>query len=97
MVSNNQVKIQVAEINDFKNIIKALEDKKTEFHTFKPKQERSYNVFLKGIHNSAPIIDIKKELEGLEHEAVNISNVRDWVTKKPLQLFYVSLKQKPNN
>ena len=28
MVSNNQVKIQVAEINDFKNIIKALEDKK---------------------------------------------------------------------
>lgn len=97
ILRNNEVKIQASTIEIFKKITKSLEDKSTEFHTFKPKQERSYNVVLKGIHSSTPIDHIIEEISNLGHEVLNISNIKDRMTKKPLQMFYVGLKQNPNN
>ena len=37
ILRNNEVKIQASTIEIFKKITKSLEDKSTEFHTFKPK------------------------------------------------------------
>ena len=51
ILRNNEVKIQASTLDIFKKITKSLVDKNTEFHTFKSKQERSYNVVLKGIHS----------------------------------------------
>ena len=61
----NEVKIQAKNVEIFRLITKSLEEKNTEFHTFRPKQERSYNVVLKGIHSSTPLEDIKVEIENL--------------------------------
>ena len=94
---NNEIKIQPLDIESYRNITKSLEEKNTEFHTFRPKQERSYNVILKGIHFSTPVDEIKEEIEYLGHEILNISNIRDRNTKKPLQMFYICLRQNINN
>jgi hypothetical protein len=47
------------------NIVKELKNKNTEFHTYKPKQDRSFRV-LKHIYVTANL-DIKKRIEDLEH------------------------------
>ena len=36
-------------------------------------------------------------LERLGHEVINVSNIRHRVSKNPLSLFFIDLKQKPNN
>ena len=97
IIKADEVKIQPLTIEAYRTVTKALEEKKTEFHTFRPKQERTYNVVLKGIHSSTPIDEIKEEIECLGHKVSNISNIKQRITKYALPLFYVSLEQKPNN
>ena len=74
------MKIQAKNVEIFRLISKSLEEKNTEFHTFRPKQERSYNVVLKGIHSSTPLEDIKVEIENLSHEVLSISNRKQRVS-----------------
>jgi hypothetical protein len=47
---HNQVKIQPKAPDTYRAIIKALADKNISFHTFKPKEKRSYGVVLKNMH-----------------------------------------------
>jgi hypothetical protein len=93
-LANNQVKVQPATIASYRTITKALSDKQTEFHTYKPKEERSYRVVLK---NSIPPTDIKTEIEKLGHHVTNIWNITQSRTKLPLSMFFVDLKPAPNN
>ena len=51
VLKDNEIKIQPTTIESYSTITKALEEKNTDFHTFKPKQQRLFNVVLKGIHN----------------------------------------------
>jgi len=79
---NDQVRLQPTESSVYTTIIKALIDKNTEFHTYKPRQNRSFRVVLKNIHPSTDLNDIKKELNAKGHEVTNIWNVKQRVTKK---------------
>jgi len=79
------------------NIVKELKSKNTEFHTYKPKQEKSFRVVLKHIHITANLDDIKKEIEDLGYTVTNIWNIKKQGTKKALHMFYVELKPKNNN
>jgi hypothetical protein len=54
-------------------------------------------VILRNIHHSANLDELKYELQNLGHEVTNISNIRHRITKNPLSLFFVDLKQKPKN
>ena len=47
---NDQVRVQRTEGSVHTTIVKALMEKNTEFHTYKPKQDRSFRVVLKNIH-----------------------------------------------
>lgn len=42
-------------------------------------------------------IPIKKELAELDHEVINIHNIKERITKKPLSMFYIDIKPKENN
>jgi hypothetical protein len=46
-LADNQVKVQPATTDSYRAITKALAEKQMEFHTYKPKEERSYRVVLK--------------------------------------------------
>jgi len=52
-------------------------EKDTEFHTYKPKQERSFRVVLKNIHPSTDLNDTKKSLTDKGHVVTNIWNVKE--------------------
>lgn len=97
ILAKNEVKIQLKTAENYSNITKALLERKTEFHTYKLKQDRSYNVVLRGMHPSIPVEEIKEELEKIGFTVTNISNIRERVTKKPLPLFFIGLKPTENN
>jgi hypothetical protein len=97
VLADNQVKVQPATTDSYRAITKALAEKQTEFHTYKPKEERSYRVVLKNMYYSIAPIDIKTEIEKLGHQVNNIWNITQYRTKLPLSMFYVELKPAPNN
>ena len=96
-LQGNQVKIQPKPSKKYSTIIKALAEKHTEFHTYQPKENRSFRVVLRGLHYSTNTQDIKTEIENLGHTVVNIFNIKQSRTNIPLPLFFIDLKQNPNN
>jgi hypothetical protein len=80
---NNQVTVQPTESSVYTTIVKALIDKNTEFHTYKPRQDRSFRVVLKNIHRSTDLNDIKQDIKDKGHEVMNIWNVKQRGTKTP--------------
>ena len=94
---NDQVRVQPTESSVYTIIIKALMDNNTEFHTYKPRQDRSFRVVLKNIHPSTDLNDIKKELNVKGHEVTNIWNVKQRAIKKPLPIHFIDIKPSGNN
>jgi hypothetical protein len=62
-LSDYQVRVQPTESRVYTAIIKALLEKNTKFHTYKPRQHRSFRVVLKNLHPSTEINDIKQALK----------------------------------
>jgi hypothetical protein len=50
LLYNSQVKVQPLESLTYTTITKALIEKQTEFHTYKPRNERGFRVVLRNIH-----------------------------------------------
>ena len=96
-ITNNQVKILPTNPEAYRKLTKTLRALNANFHTYQLKEERPFRVVLRNIHHSADIDDLKTELSKLGHEVINVSNIRHRVTKDPLSLFFIDLKQKPNN
>jgi hypothetical protein len=69
--------------------VKELKNRDTEFHIYKPKQEKNFKIVLKHIHATAYLDDIKKEIENLGHIVTNIWNIKKQGKKKALFTFYV--------
>jgi hypothetical protein len=72
---DNQVRIQPKTPDSYRAIIKALAEKNTTFHTYKPKDERNYRVVLKNMHYSINPADIQTEIEKLRLTVTNIFNI----------------------
>ena len=96
-IANNQVKILPTNPEAYRKLTKTLRALNANFHTYQLKEERPFRVVLRNIHHSADIDELKIELSKLGHEVTNVSNIRHRVTKDPLSLFFIDLKQKPNN
>jgi hypothetical protein len=84
---NSQVKVQPLESSAYTTIIKAITEKQTEFHTYKPRNERGFRVALKNIHPTTELNEIKLSLQEKGYEVTNIWNVKQRVTKTPLPMF----------
>lgn len=72
----DRVKIQPKIPEAYSKIVKLLEDRKTEFYTFRPKNERNFKVFLRNMHYSVNTEEIKEELKSFGHNVVNIYNIK---------------------
>jgi ribosome-associated translation inhibitor RaiA len=97
VLAGNQVRIQPKTPDSYRAIIKALAEKNTAFHTYKPKYERNYRVVLKNMHFSINPADIQSKIEKLGHTITNIYNVKHHLTKLPLPMFFVDAKPATNN
>lgn len=97
VLSNDKVRIQPQTAEIYSKIVKCLQLKDTEFHTYKPKSERSFKVVLKNLHPSTDIEEIKKEITENGHTVTNIWNIRQRATKKPLSMFFIEVEANDNN
>jgi hypothetical protein len=84
---DNQVKIQSKSSDKYTIIIKALAEKRTEFHTYQPKADGNFRTVLRGLHYSTDIQDIKSEIESHGHSVMNIYNIKHSGTNTPLPFF----------
>ena len=97
LIGVSQVKIQLKEAINYPVLVKALAERNTQFHSYQGKHDKTYKVVIRNLHPSINTEELKNELIKLGHEAVNIINIRQSGTKKPLPLFKVELKTKDNN
>ena len=97
ILNGDQVKIQPSSTDKHHTIIKALAEKHTEFHTYQPKENKSFRTVLRDIHYSTDTNEIKSEIEKLGHKVVNIFNIKQTRTNILLPLFFVDLKPSDNN
>ena len=70
---------------------------KYQYYTYKPKNERGFNVILRNMHYSTDPEEIKQELLSLNHHVINIHNILQRGSKKPTSLFSIELVSSPNN
>ena len=96
-INNNHVKIVPTKPDAYRKLTKLLKTLNANFYKYQLKQERPFRVVLRNIHHSVDLDELKFELQTLGHEVTNISNIRHRVTKNPLSLFFVDIKQKENN
>lgn len=96
-VLSNQIKILPQDIPTYKGIISFFQSKNVSYFTHLLKQERTFRVVLKNVHYSTPYEDIIEDLADLGYEAVNVHNIKHGKTKEPLSMFFIDLKNDPNN
>ena len=96
-ISNNSEKILPTNPDAYRKLTKLLKTPNANFHTYQLKQERPFRMVLRNIHHSADLDELKFELLKHGHEVTNISNIRHRITKNSLSLFFIDIKQKPNN
>lgn len=78
-------------------MIRALDEKKTEYHTYCKKQDKPFRVVLRYVRPTIDITELKHDIEKHGHTVLQITNIRQQGTKKPLPLFFVDLKTNENN
>jgi hypothetical protein len=81
----------------YRTIVKALSERRTEFYTYKPKEERTYRVVLKDMHYSINPEYIKTEIKNLGHSVTNIWNMKQYGNKLLLFTFFIELQPAQNN
>ena len=96
-INNNRVKILPTNPDAYRKLTKLLKTLKANFHIYQLKQERPFRVMLRNIHHSVDLDELKFELLKHDHEVTTISNIRHRITKIPLSLFFIDIKQKQNN
>uniref|UniRef100_A0A1B0GM38 Pre-C2HC domain-containing protein n=1 Tax=Phlebotomus papatasi TaxID=29031 RepID=A0A1B0GM38_PHLPP len=96
-LANNQVKLQLMTIDLYRSVIKVLQDKGTQLHSYQIKSEKSFRTVLRNLHHSIDVEQLKSALAEKGHTVVNVHNVKHRVTKKALPMFYINLAPKSNN
>lgn len=97
IISSTRVKVQPWTIEIYREIIKKLAEKETQFHTYQMKSERAFRVVLKNVHPSTDPEEIKESLKVKGHDVRFIHNIRHRGNKLPLPKFFVDLEPKSNN
>lgn len=97
ILRNEQVRIQPKTTELYTKIVRNLQDKNTEFYTYRPKQDRNFKVVLKNLHPSTDIEEIKDELNLQGHKVTNVWNVKQRNSKKPIPIFFIELEPNSNN
>jgi hypothetical protein len=78
-----------------KTIIDILKEKKVEFHTYQPRQQRAYKVVIRNIHHSVQQELVREDIERMGHKIRNLWDIRHRVSGNPLSLFFLDINQQP--
>lgn len=90
--STDRLKIQTANPESYRTLIRYLKDQKAEYHTFQLKEDKPLRVVIRNLHPSTPTELIKAELETRLYEVRQVTNVLHKINKRPLPLFFIDLE-----
>jgi hypothetical protein len=96
-LANNVVKINCANPDTYRKMIKEFQAQNIYHYTYQPKEDRAFRIVIRYLHHSTDLDSIKQELAELGHKVRNIINARHKITKEPLNLFSVELEPASNN
>lgn len=111
-ISASDIKITVANEEEYRKIKKLLEEHSSEggdfpdigYYTYQLKSEKSFRAVIRGLPPTCDEQDITDELKGLGHEVTKTSNIIKKINNKDgkkiikkFPLFLVEMKQKDNN
>ena len=97
ILPNNEVKIQPKISSKYLPIVEKLKKKNASFYTYQRKQDKSFKAVLKNMHPSVDIEDLKGEIEKHNDKVTRITNITQYLTQKPLPMFFVDIEVRENN
>lgn len=78
-------------------MVKELDKKDTQYHTYIPKFDKTFRFALRGLQHAIDIDYLKTRMLELRHEVVNTHNIKHRTKKQQLPMFFVELTSKENN
>jgi hypothetical protein len=96
-IINDTIKMKTNKLEYHKTIIDILKEKKVEFHTYQPWQQRAYRVVIRNLHHSVQQELVREDIERMEHKIRNLWNIRHRVSGNPLSLFFLDIEPAANN
>lgn len=95
-LKQNTVKINMQTPEDYRLLVSKFKQEDVNYHTYQPKQDRSYRVVIRHLHHSFAENDIKEALKQKGFIVRNILNVKHKITKQPLPLHFIDLEPTDN-
>lgn len=85
------LKIATIDSDTYRKVIRYLNDKQHEYHTYQAREDRAFRIVVRNLHPSTPTSEIGIAITEIGFTVRNVSNVLHKTTKKPLPLFFVDL------
>lgn len=95
--SSDRLKIQTANPESYRTLVRYLKEENAEFHTYQLKEDKPIRVVIRNLHPSTQTELIKEELEVRLFEVRRVTNVLHRITKLQLPLFFVDLEPTPKS
>lgn len=88
----DHLKIQTANPEAYRTLVRYLRNEQAEFHTFQLKEDKPMRIVIRNLHPSTSTELIKSELEHRLYEVRQVTQVIHRISKIPLPLFFVDLE-----
>jgi hypothetical protein len=95
--SSTHLKIQTKKPADYRNLIHFLKENNAEFHTYQLQSEKPYRVVIRNLHPTTSVSEISAAIEEIGFATRQVTNIRHYLTKNPLPLFFVDLEPDSSN
>lgn len=80
--SSNDLKILTKNSDSYRAVIKYLNEKKAEFHTYQLRENKAFRVIVRNIHPSTPLNEVGIAIQEIGFTVRQVANVRHKITKK---------------
>lgn len=95
-INKHSQKISTFEVNDYREVTKALNEANIPWHSFENKHERPIRVIAKNLHHTCDPIEIISDLKAQGFKILNAFNKTHFYTKDPLDIFILSFDPTEN-
>lgn len=93
----NHLKVQPNTPDAYRKLITHLKNIQAQYHTCQIQSDKPYRIVIKNIHPSTPLEEISTVIEEIGYLVRNVTNIKQYQTKKDLPLFFVDLEPQSNN
>lgn len=90
--STKDLKIQTTKPDHYRVIIHFLKESDAQYHTYQPRDEKSFRIVIRNLHPSTPTVDIGIAIEEERYTVRQVANVIHKTTKDKLPIFFIDLE-----